>query len=352
MREKFIVFLHDLSEGVRNLSKVSAVTNLYPFLSCAGVETDKGADIFAQYDFVKSVAEIARVSVCAERTGASVGNDYITSGGDGVTVAVIDTGISSHIDFTLPQRIVHFVDLIADGRAPYDDNGHGTAVAGVLAGSGLMSGGKHRGVAPGAKLVAIKAINSSGEGSTLEILQSMQWLYNNHKKYNIKVACMSFGSPPAGKNDPLALGAAALWEQGIIVVASGGNAGPDNSTIMSPGICPNIITVGGADTSAENIGIADFSSRGPANGFNKPDIIAPAVDITSCGNNEDYIQISGTSISAPMVAGAAAVILSRRPSYTADKVKEVILKTASHLSCPINACGHGILNMPAILKAL
>lgn len=353
MNEKFIVYLHDLSEGVRNLSKVSKITNIYPFLSCAGVETDKGSEVFATYDFVKSVAEIARVSVCGAGFTSAVSFENVTENAEGVTVAVIDTGIASHLDFMLPPRVVEFVDVTGDATTAYDDNGHGTAVAGILAGSGLMSGGRYRGIAPAAKLVAIKAISADGEGSTLEILQAMQWLYNNHKKYGIKVVCMSFGSPPVGKNDPLALGASALWHEGIVVVASSGNNGPGASSIMSPGISPDIITVGGADTSGETAVVAEFSSRGPAYGFNKPDIIAPAVGIASCGKDEDYISMSGTSISTPIVAGAAAIILSKHPNYTADKVKETILKTAKPMSsCPVNFCGKGMLDIDAILKSL
>ena len=352
MNDKYIVFLHDISEGVRSLSKVSKITNVYPFLSCAGVKTNEGADSLCGYDFVKSVAEIARVTVCNDNIRHAIHAENISSGGKGITVAVIDTGITNHIDFMLPPKIAEFVDVINDKRMAYDDNGHGTAVASVLSGSGLMSGGKYMGIAPEAKLVVIKAINSNGEGSTLEILQAMQWLFNNHKKYNIKVACMSFGSQPTGKNDPLALGAAALWQQGIVVVASSGNSGPESESIMSPGISPNIITVGGADTEKENIEIAEFSSRGPAEGYNKPDIIAPAVNITCCGISDDYITISGTSVSTPMVAGAAAIILSKHGSYTPDKVKEILQNTATRLNCNINSCGYGMLNIEAILKAM
>lgn len=352
MKEKYIVYLHDLSDGVRSLAKVTSITNIYPFLSCAGVETDKGAAAFDKYDFVKSVAEIARVSVCAGELQSSVSFETISEKADGVTVAVIDTGISAHIDFTVPQRIAEFVDVTADISQPYDDNGHGTAVAGVLSGSGLMSGGRFRGVAPGARLIAIKAISASGEGSTLEILQAMQWIFTNYKKYGIRVVCMSFGSTPVGKNDPLALGAAALWEQGIVVVASGGNNGPNPGSIMSPGICPDIITVGGADTQGEIPKIANFSSRGPAGGYEKPDIIAPAVGVMCCGTSEDYITMSGTSISTPMVAGAAAIIIAKHPNYTADKVKEIIMNTASPLDCPANSCGRGMLDLNAILRSL
>lgn len=352
MQEKYIVYLHNLSAGVSSLAKIAHITNIYPFLSCVGIEINEDKINFSDYDFIKSVAKIAKVSVCSDSVVHSSDYNFNETYDSNICVAVIDTGISNHLDFTVPQRIIKFVDMVNNKENPYDDNGHGTAVAGVICGSGIMSSGKHMGVAYKSNLVAIKAIKANGEGSTLEILQAMQWVYDNHELYNIKVVCMSFGAEATGKNDPLAMGVAALWRQGVVVVASSGNSGPEEGSIMSPGICPDIITVGGADTVHGVEHVAEFSSVGPCYGYNKPDILAPAIDIISCGTEEDYVSMSGTSISAPMVAGAAMIICAYHSNYTNDKIKEIIIKTATPMNCEKSKCGSGLLCLENIYKEI
>ncbi len=204
------------------------------------------------------------------------------------TIAFIDTGIAPHLDFLLPyKRIIHFKDLINNRLEPYDDNGHGTFIAGVCAGSGICSQLKFAGVAPRANIVMIKALDSKGETSSPIILEAMEYIYNIRKKYNIKVVCMSFGADYSGTNDPLQKGALALWNSGLVVVVAGGNSGPDMSSIKSPGTSPRVITVGGLDEGRNDglIKVADFSSRGPVEHWFKPDLIAPSVDITSTNHN-------------------------------------------------------------------
>jgi len=126
----------------------------------------------------------------------------------------------------------------------------------------------------------IKALDSTGETKSNTIIDAMQYVYDIHKKYNIKVVCMSFGADYTGENDPLQQGALALWNSGLIVVAAAGNSGPEHNSIKSPGTGSRIITVGGIDDGRNDneIKIADFSSRGPVNYKFKPDVVAPAID--------------------------------------------------------------------------
>jgi len=131
--------------------------------------------------------------------------------GKGVTICFIDTGIFPHFDFVFPKnKIIKFIDLINNKNEPYDDNGHGTFVAGICSGNGIFSCSR-KGVATDANIISIKALKSSGESNSNVILDAMQWVYENYKKYKISIVCMSFGADFLDKHDPLSKGAQALW---------------------------------------------------------------------------------------------------------------------------------------------
>ncbi len=344
MTEGYIVYLDDLSEGAYELSKKTRITHIFPFLSCAAVED--GGFLRTENRHIISSVKTTKVAVVMDNVRAAL--DYTPSYApfsvEGATVAVIDTGLSPHVDFLLPNRIVKFVDVINGKTEIYDDNGHGTAVAGALAGNGLMSNGRFCGIACAANLIPIKAMNADGEGSTADILQAMQWIWSNAEKYGIKVVCMSFGAEPT-EHDPLAAGAEALHSKGITVVASGGNDGPGYGTVKSPGISPFVITVGGAEITASGVTVSEFSSRGPAGGYKKPDIIAPAEDVVCASMAGDYSAMTGTSIATPIVAGACSIILGKHPNYTPDKVKELLMTNSADVEGSVNAKGSGIINL-------
>ncbi|NDD27595.1 MAG: hypothetical protein EB084_04935 [Proteobacteria bacterium] len=203
--------------------------------------------------------------------------------GKGVNIAFLDTGVYPHPDFTRPNdRIVAFVDFVNGRSVPYDDNGHGTHVAGDAAGNGAMSEGLFRGPAPGAGIIGVKVLNSKGGGRTSDILKGINWVIENREKYNIRVLNMSLGNRASvnAQSDPIYQAVDRAVEAGIVVVAAAGNEGPEPHSINTPGDNPNVITVGAYDdnNTAEpsDDRIPDFSSRGPtyAN-IAKPDILAP-----------------------------------------------------------------------------
>ncbi len=277
--------------------------------------------------------------------------DKLNLYGEGVNIAFIDTGISNHCDFVLGKnRINIFKDFVNGKSLAYDDNGHGTFVAGVCCGSGAMSKFRFSGVAPKSEIVALKALNDKGEASATKILDAMEWLFDNHKKENIKVVCMSFGSEPLGNNDPIMLGAEALWNDGVTVVTAAGNSGPEFQTIKSPGVSSKVITVGGVDDNRYDefsfdkkfFEIADFSSRGPAFRKAKPDVVAPSVDIISCGNKSFYTSLSGTSVATPMVAGLVCLILEKHPDATPNQIKNYLLSCGKPLGFEKNLEGFGL----------
>jgi len=285
--------------------------------------------------------------------------------GQGVTVAVLDTGISNLPDFS--GRLIGGVDLTS-GNNPYQDSyGHGTFVAGLIAGNGASSNGQYSGEAPGAKLVSVKVAGADGTTHLGTLISGLQWVVDNQKTYGIKVVNISLGYQPSQStvNNPLDNAVEAVWNAGIAVVASAGNAGPFNGTILAPGDDPLVITVGALDdmatTSPADDEMNDFSSVGPTSpdGWVKPDLVASGRSVVSLGapgstiySNNPSSRIgsanfvgSGTSFSAAIVSGAAALVLAANPGITPDQLKARLLGSAS--PGPVGnpfVDGHGALN--------
>lgn len=209
--------------------------------------------------------------------------------GEGITIAVIDTGIYPHPDLITPNnRIIGFVDFVNGKKVPYDDGGHGTHVAGDAAGSGLMSDGLYKGPAPKANLIGLKALAGKGGGKTSDVIKSIEWCIRNKDKHNIKIINMSLGHTAHAEywNDPTNQAVKKAFEAGIVVVAAAGNEGPSEKTIGAPGDCPYAVSVGAADDNNTRTPlddkITDFSSRGPTTGgLMKPDLVAPGEAIIS-----------------------------------------------------------------------
>lgn len=203
--------------------------------------------------------------------------------GEGVGIAILDTGIYPHPDFNTPfNRLVAFADMVNGRSTPYDDHGHGTHVAGDAAGSGLLSGGIYRGPAPKAHLVGVKVLGEDGSGRTSDIIKGIQFCIENKDKLGIRVINMSLGHTARKKyqDDPVDQAVQKAYEAGLVVVAAAGNDGPDRKTVKAPGDSPYAITVGAVDDKntpdPADDSITDFSSRGPTKyGASKPDLCAP-----------------------------------------------------------------------------
>ncbi len=315
-----------------------------------------GLSNLSQVKFISSVSTASALMNVARKI---LGSEELQLTGEGVTIAFIDTGVTMHGDFCIgKRRIKYFKDFINNKEHPYDDNGHGTFVAGVCSGNGALSGGKFSGVAPRSNIISLKALNGLGEASADKILNAMEWVYLNHNEYDIKLVCMSFGSDPLGLNDPIMSGAEALWKEGLVVVAAAGNSGPEFQTIKSPGVSSQIITVGGFDDNRIDIDsfnenffeVADFSSRGPAFSRYKPDLVAPSVDIVSCGREKAYTTLSGTSVATPMVAGLCALLLEQNSKLKPIEVKRLLLSCCKPISYNKNLEGFGYPQFKKIIK--
>ncbi len=258
--------------------------------------------------------------------------------GKGVTVCVIDTGIAQHPD--IKDRIVGFQDMVNGKTEAYDDQGHGSHCAGIVAGSGKSSDGKFKGVAPEASLVGVKVLDANGSGTFSNVIKGIQWAVENKEKFSIDVISMSLGGPASKsyKDDPVSQAVEAANAAGITTVVAAGNEGPRGGTIGTPANAPSVVTVGALDDkgtlSRDDDGLAYFSSRGPTNvdKLTKPDVLAPGVNITSLSNKGNgYVSMSGTSMATPFTAGVAALMHQAKPSISPSQVKEVMMQNADKL---------------------
>lgn len=383
-----------------NLSKLAALASVTHLSTDAGVR--KSDDFTVPHTF-------ADVAAAPTRSGG-----YGLTG-KGVGVAVLDSGIALSADFTnlLTSRVIaakSFVPGIADTR---DTLGHGTHVAGIIAGDGsnspaLLCYRTFYGIARQANLINVRVLDENGSGSVSDVIKGIEWVIEKKQKYNIRVLNISLGHPvyESYTTDPLCQAVEAAWNAGIVVVCSAGNAGraadapdsnnPDNEgfgtaygSIASPGNDPSVITVGAMknmDGSRGNDRIATYSSRGPSriDMVMKPDIIAPGNRVISANainatlnrlfgstnalpisaysvlkletSSLEYFVLSGTSMAAPVVSGAAALLLEKDSTLTPDTVKARMMFAADKWFAPDGhtdpfTYGAGFLNIPGALRS-
>ena len=350
-------------------------------------------------------------------SGAATAYQQTGLTGQGVIVAVLDSGVGSSADFG--TRLYNVISFVPGDTSTKDSCGHGTHVAGIVAGSGLDSTGpgfKHsfHGIARGAYIAGVRVLDQYGQGTVSSVLAGIQYVVQTKQKYNYThpvVMNLSLGHPVGESytTDPLCQGVEAAWKSGIVVVCAAGNTGrasksftagaanegwgANYGSIQSPGNDPYVITVGATknmDGNHAHDRIATYSSRGPSrlDLILKPDILAPGNKVISVnapgsylstkyavndqvplsyystgtvsGLSSDYLQLSGTSMAAPVVAGAAALLLQKDPSLTPDAVKARLMVSADKWAAPDangnakgtpDACtyGAGCLNIPAAL---
>ena len=266
--------------------------------------------------------------------------------GSGVDVAVLDTGVDrAHPD--LAGQVVAEADFTADG-SPADENGHGTHVASVLAGTGAAAAGARHGVAPGARLLSGKVLDAAGTGYASWAIAGMEWAVER----GADIVNLSLGGRASG-DDPVSLAVDALSaEHGTLFVVAAGNVGPTIGSVGSPGVAESALTVGAARADG---GTYRGSSRGPTAGTYraKPDLLAPGVDIVGAraggGAADPYTTMTGTSQATPHVAGAAALLWQRHPDWDWRQVKAALTTTADPYDVEqvwSHAEGGGLLDLP------
>lgn len=326
-------------DKLNELSKVKGVKGIYEDQKLK-VLSDPGEDYPDPSSFPEYSADGQGVD--DPRKGQSLN-------GDGVTVALLDTGADpNHV--SLNGRIIAFKDFVNNQTAPYDDNGHGTRCASLIAG-----GGEQQGVAPKAKLVVVKVMDREGACYLSDAIRALAWCLENKDRYGIKVISFSVGGESPSEGTSLLDEACnKMVDDGLVMCVAAGNSGPAQGTIVIPGDAEKVITVGAVYESGE---IFDRSSRGPvANGEIKPDVVTLGVDVVSAlaGSKDSYSSMSGTSMAVPQIAGAAALLLQAEPDLKPSDVKRTMLRTADDLGQPgpDNVYGYGALNLTGALKGL
>lgn len=276
---------------------------------------------------------------------------------EGVCVAVLDTGIYKHRDFG--DRILEFKDFVGYRAMPYDDNSHGTHVAGIIAGDGSASNGKYVGVAMKSKIIAIKVLDKLGEGDCDNVMKGLEWVIDNKNKYDIRIVNLSFGTVLDEKYDEdscLVKMVEEVWDSGIVVVTAAGNGGPKSGSITSPGTSRKVITVGAYDDGVYVDGNGKrhnhYSGRGPTKScIMKPEIVTKGTQIIACTNKRDaYAKKSGTSMSAPIVTGAIALLLEKYPTLSPLKVKMRLHDRAVPMMLSKEHQGWGKLDIDKLLQ--
>jgi serine protease AprX len=330
----------------------------------------------------------ASLDVTAETIGASAlwtGIDA-TPGltGRGIGIAVIDSGIAPHS--ALSGRVVRSVDFSNRGGRGEDQFGHGTHVAGIIAGSSPSEeGARYRGVAPGAHLINLRVLGADGAGEVSDVIEAIDWAIENRSRYDIRIINLSLGAPVVTqwKDDPLCEAVERAVEKGIVVVASAGNAGkledgtPIAGGIVSPGNSPYALTVGSLNTRqtpwrSDDV-VTTYSSRGPTviDGVVKPDLVAPGNRIVSleapgstlvrdwpaahvAGQGHDaYFLMSGSSMSTAVVSGAVALALEASPSLDPFDVKLALQHTAVPVAnATVFDSGAGSLNILSAVRLM
>lgn len=290
------------------------------------------------------------LDVTASATGFTLAKSAGYNGA-GIGVAVVDSGVYS------PQYIggaLVYSRNFTTANTTGDWYGHGTHVAGAIVNSGTSYGG----LASGVKIISLKVLDDRGVGQDSWVIAAITHAISIKATYNIRVLNLSVGRPvmESYKTDPLCQAVEQAWKAGIVVVVSAGNNGRDNtqntngySTITSPGNDPYVITVGAmktnGTTSRTDDTIASYSSKGPTlfDHIVKPDLVAPGNKVVSTlyyncsivstfpGNkiNDNYFRLSGTSMAAPVVSAASALLIGKNPSLTPDQVKARLMRTAT-----------------------
>ncbi len=339
---------------------------------------------------VRSVSESARIAANVPE-GAQANAVWE---GAGVGVAIIDSGVATHsvladtavqFDFTNGQNpvpvVLNGVVVVPNSVPRADQFGHGTHVAGIVAGAGTDSAGEFQGTSTQAPLLAMQVLDEKGAGSMSDVMAALDWLVSYGHYYNIRVVNLSLGKTVSESNatDPLVLAAEALWDSGVVVLAAAGNDGHNgNFTINSPGNSRKIITVGsltdgGTGSDLNDDYVSTFSSRGPTVGdlVLKPDLVAPGNKIVAAIPGDSvlknllpqrngvcsmatcsglYLELSGTSMATPMVAAAAARMLAKDPTLSPDTVKARLMRSARKVDGEPTSYGAGVLDVEAALN--
>lgn len=338
------------------------VTSRWPFIQSIGADLPAGSQTsLASVRGVRAV--IPDSPVIATTTGLLDGGSLVNSynetvkapsvwglgyDGTGVTIAVVDTGLTWGAGTDLGERVKASTSVNTLSLGHHDEYGHGSHVAGIIAGDGRNSNRAYMGIAPGASLISVKFSDALGNAHERNLLDALQWVFDNRETHKIRVVNISavVGTRQSYRESPTAAAVEQLWLNGVVVVVAAGNRGTNVCAVCyAPASDPHVITVGAVDdlgTKRSNDDtLAEWSSRGlTLDGHHKPDVMAPGNRMVSYmpygairssypqnAVDANYFRMGGTSMSAPVVSGVVALILQAKPDLTPDQVKWLLTNT-------------------------
>ena len=347
---------------------------------------DENIDWLSLDDRVFSTSVSSRIAADVP-TGTTSNAAY---GGGGIGIAMLDTGVAEHADLTgsfkqysflsgpMPKPLIRKIGAVKSyndtGRG--DSFGHGTHVAGILAGSGSDSGEKYEGTSKDASFLSLQVLAGDGSGSLSDVMAGIDWLLDYGSYFDIRVVNLSLGKAVTESNqtDPLVLAVESLWDAGYVVVVAAGNYGHyGNLTITSPANSRKVITVGaltdnGSGENYDDDYVSTFSSLGPTLGdyVVKPDLVAPGNRLIAATSSDSflaanlpdrlvacttnkcdsvYLELSGTSMAAPMVSAAAALMLQKDPTLSPATIKARLMRSARKIDSNFVSSGAGLLDV-------
>ena len=348
---KVLIHCKHMCDKIHNvlMSHNNSVIRYIPTIQCiSALVTSQVIEKLLEYPQIDFITFDNYAILCGSSVLAANGihfqSRYKLTGKD-ITIGIVDSGLYPHSDILNPEnRIKKFTDLINEYQYPYDDNGHGTFISGLICGSGYSSKGMYKGIAEKSNIYMIKAFNQTGKGYISDILFSIELLLNHAEDYNIRVICLPF---EIIHNDYFILNLfSKLFDiaisKNIVVVVPSGNNGPSPGSIRGISILKNCITVGGVDTRSSSISACSFSSSGPFAKLDKPDLCAASEEICSIKSDTYYISekngrkiypnhletpytnFSGTSCSAAYIAGLCALLLEKNSSLTFSDIVSIL----------------------------
>lgn len=322
---------YNVMRGYRNQERLFRYSILFVFLVSLIVITSSSINF--QYIFKRDIT--AQNLNIREYVGLKQ-KDFSNYSGNGVTIAIIDSGINKHNDLD-KSNIIYFKDFVNNKNNIYDDFGHGTFISGIIAADGRI-----RGVAPKCNLIVLKVLDKYGKCDIKTFETSIKWVVDNMEKYNINIVNISIGIPISineTDKDTVYSYLKLLKGKGVITICSAGNDGPNSGTILYPGMSKDVITVGYINSkgtySLSDDKVAISSSRGTENcSFIKPDILTLGIDINSLDykTNDGYVINSGSSYAAAIISGVTAILLEKFKGKPISYIDEYIKSSTYRLN--------------------
>ena len=372
---RVIIQCKSLRENIENKMKSykAEVIRSIPTLNCISASLSASAiERLLEYPEVAHISFDTTALLCGSSVLSANGiafQERYKLTGRGIGVGLIDSGTYPHTDLSSPSsKIKKFVDVISSVKYPYDDNGHGTFMSGIICGGGIASKGMYRGIAENCHLYSIKAFNSIGRGFISDILYSLELILNESQEHNIKIICLPF---EVLDHNPFVLSLFSklfdmAMQKGIIIVVPSGNSGNTESSIKGIATLPNCITASGLDT---RVGIKPYihSSAGPYGNLEKPDLAAACVDICSLNCNKDYVSerngakvyaypldhpyttYSGTSCAAAFISGVCALLFENNPELPFKDIIALLKISCKLLDMFKWSQGAGMLDISKLL---